>query len=204
LKVKATRIAVFVTSAIICLAVSNPISAQTLAPLPAGWFIAGSADVPGSSAQNYVVGVDPAVMRHGHPSGYIGKVPTAPGNTFGTFMQTISAAAFVGNRIRFSGTVKTKDAISAGLWMRVDNATTAVRFDNMQHRPIVGTTDWTNYSVVLDVPLDAVRISFGLLDIGGGEAWLNDATFDVVPADVPTTDGLSESSLPKQPRNLTF
>ncbi len=201
---KFARIAVLVIAAIICVAVSEPLGAQTLAPLPAGWSNASSADVAGSSSQHYVVGVDPAVMRHGHPSGYIGSIATAPGNTFGTFMQTISAVSFVGKRIRFSGAVKTKDAASVGLWMRVDNAVTTVRFDNMQHRPIVGTTDWTDYSVVLDVPKDAVRISFGLLDIGRGEAWLNDVTFGPVTADVPTTDGLSRSSLPEQARNLTF
>jgi len=201
---KVARIAVLVTAAITFLTVSSPIGAQTLAPLPAGWFNASSVDVAGSSAKNYVVGVDPAVVHHGHPSGYIGSVSTAPSNTFGTFMQTISAAAFVGKRIRFSGAVKTRDATSVGLWMRVDNAMTTVKFDNMQHRPIVGTADWTEYSVVLDVPKDAVRISFGLLDIGRGEAWLNDVTFGVVTADVPTTDGSSQSSLPEQPRNLAF
>jgi AraC family transcriptional regulator len=119
-------------------------------------------------------------------------------------MQTISAAAFVGKRIRFSGMVRTKDATSVGLWMRIDDAATTVRFDNTQHRPIVGTTDWSNYSVVLDVRKDAVSISFGLLDIGRGEAWLNGLTFGIVTAGVPTTDGLIQPSLPEQPRNLSF
>jgi AraC family transcriptional regulator len=144
------------------------------------------------------------MIRDGHPSGCIGSLPPTSGNAFGTFMQTISAAAFVEKRVRFSGMIKTKDATSVGLWMCVDDAVTTVRFDNMQRRPIVGTTDWANYSVVLDVPKDAVNISFGLLDIGRGEAWLNDLTFGMVTAGVPTTDGLSQPSLPEQPIILTF
>jgi hypothetical protein len=37
---------------------------------------------------------------------------------------------------------------------------------------------------VLDVPKDAARISFGLLDVGRGEAWLNDVSFGVVTDEV--------------------
>jgi AraC family transcriptional regulator len=164
--------------------------------------MAGPGDVAGSSRRAYTAGVDSDVVRDGHPSGYIASLPAASDKTFGTFMQTISAKEYVGKRIRFSAMVKTKDAKSAGLWMRVDNAVSTVRFDNMQTRPIVGTTDWKDYSVVLDVPAGAVRISFELLDVGQGEACLNDVAFEIVSAAVPTTDG--SSALPEQPINLTF
>ena len=120
----------------------------------------------------------------------------------GTFMQTISARNYLGKRVKFSGSVKTKDARFVGLWMRVDDSLTAVRFDNMRNRPISGTTDWKAYSVVLNVPENAVSISFGLLEVGTGEAWLSNVAFG--ETDAPATDTIGPSSLPSEPRNLTF
>ena len=36
-------------------------------------------------------------------------------------------------------------------------------FDNMQDRSIRGTTDWTRYDVVLNVPENAAMMKFGFL-----------------------------------------
>jgi hypothetical protein len=52
--------------------------------------------------------------------------------------------------------VKTQDVSGwAGLWMRVDNrAGRAIAFYNSVDKPIKGSTDWQERSVVLDVPQD--------------------------------------------------
>ncbi len=56
-----------------------------------------------------------------------------------------------------------------GLWMRVDGRDRKITaFDNMQNRSIKGTTDWSTYSVVLDVSEEAVDVSFGTLMSGKG------------------------------------
>ena len=70
--------------------------------------------------------------------------------------------------------------------MRVDGNGGTLAFDNMQSRPIRGTTDWTLVSVVLDVPSDATGIAIGLLLSSPGEAWIDDASLEVVGTDVPT------------------
>ena len=55
----------------------------------------------------------------------------------------------------------------AGLWMRVDKGKDMVAFDNMQDRPIKGTTDWQRY-YINDyrpiIPGGAALVGFSLKD----------------------------------------
>jgi len=78
--------------------------------------------------------------------------------------------------------------MGVGLWMRVDGNGGTMAFDNMQSRPLLGSVDWTRASVVLDVPVEAEGILFGVLLASGGEAWIDDASLEVVGADVPSTN----------------
>ena len=88
--------------------------------------------------------------------------------------------------------------------MRVDGKKRKIlAFDNMQRRPIRGTTSWTKYSVVLDVAPQSTGIAFGILLAGKGQVWLDDLKFEIVGSDVPTTDQLSPK-LPKTPQNIGF
>ncbi len=91
----------------------------------------------------------------------------------------------------------------AGLWFRVDGPNnTTLAFDNMEQRAIKGTTDWTRYEIVLDVPNEAQRLAFGVLLAGGGQVWMDDLRFEVVPTTVKTT-GQGMVELPA-PTNLNF
>ncbi len=58
----------------------------------------------------------------------------------------------------------------------------------MNSRRIVGTTDWQEYSVVLDVPERTVGLFFGALIVGTGQIWLDDCTLEIVGPDVASTD----------------
>lgn len=161
---------------------------------PRGWFLAG--DHP----QNYVTGVDREMMYQGHPTAYLKSKPSAL-EGFGTLMQQFDAAQYAGKRVRLSAWVKSENVNDwAGLWMRVDNGTKYVAFDNMQNRAIRGTTSWQNYAVVLDVPKDATGISFGILVSKSGTVWLNTVQFETVGMDVPVTDMLAgNGSLQQRP-----
>ena len=68
-------------------------------------------------------------------------------------------------------------------------------FDNMMNRAVTGSTDWTEYEVVLDVPPDATRINFGFLLIGGGIVWGDDLRIEVIDAtsELPATTDLLSS-----------
>ncbi len=48
-----------------------------------------------------------------------------------------------------------------------------------------GTTGWKQYSLVLDVPVDAQTLSYGALLLSRGQVWIDDATFEEVGKDVP-------------------
>jgi AraC family transcriptional regulator len=123
---------------------------------------------------------------------------------FGTMAQQIAAAQFTGARIGFRGVIRTHAAGWAGLWMRVDGEHGVLAFDNMRNRAARGTRDWTQASVVLDVPEQAVSISFGLILVGEGAADLSDARLDQVDESVSVTNVKPGRPLPSTPKNLDF
>ncbi|MFL5629054.1 MAG: AraC family transcriptional regulator [Ktedonobacteraceae bacterium] len=160
-----------------------------------GWVLAGS------TPSDYEYGVDNEVRYQGKPSGYVrSKAVEAEG--FGTLMQTFKAEEYCNKRLRLSAMVKAESIENwAGLWMRVDGPLRQVlSFDNMQSRPIQGTSDWQPYEIVLDVPEESLDIAFGLLLEGPGQAWINEIQFTEVSKDVPIT---SQEFL-DQPTNLDF
>ena len=162
------------------------------------WILAG--DRP----HDYEMGVDNDVTLKINKSAYLRFKGSEP-EGFGTLMQTFQASTYLGKRLRYSAYVKSEDVGDwAGLWMRVDGLEkgTSLTFDNMQNRPIKGTTDWQRYEIVLNVPQDSTNIAFGVLLEGSGQVWLSDIQFAEVADDVPVTD-LSKS-FPDQPGNLDF
>ena len=165
--------------------------------VPKHWFLAGSH--PG----HYETGVVPAGTGGAERSALLRARNSSAG--FGTLMQVIDAAAYRGRRLRLSAHVRSRGVAQwAGLWMRVDGADQGeiLAFDNMQSRPIFGTTDWTIHSVVLDVAEAAERIAFGVLRAGPGEVHTAGIALSPVGADVPTSsDGLV---YPSEPMNLSF
>jgi hypothetical protein len=171
-------------------------------PLPAalaGWFVAGSD--PG----HYEVG---AGERDDPPrrAAYLRAKPQPQG--FGTLMQMFLADSYRGTRQMLTGRVRAEDVEKwAGLWMRVDGpGGTLLGFDNMQSRPIRGTTDWTEYRVVVDVPPGAVYLAFGVLLEGPGSVWIDEVRLGEVGEDVPPT-GIESGTghrYPAGPVNLDF
>lgn len=77
---------------------------------------------------------------------------------------------------------------TAGLWLRLDGKSGILQFDNMANRPLVGTTDWARYSDVLDGGPDVTSIAYGIIVVGEGEAWVDNAVLEEVDDSVPTTD----------------
>jgi len=186
-------------------------SAAPLAPVPTaptpvaakhdpfpGWVIAGS------GPKKYDVTKDHDVSQVGGTSAKLQAIGDA-GKTFVTLMQTVVADKYLGKRVAFSAFVRTSGADGwAGLWLRIDRKGGARGpFDNMQNRPITGTTDWKQYDVVLDVPRDAVTLHFGILHQGGGLAWFDGASLKTVATTVPTTS-VSGSSVNAAPTNLSL
>lgn len=165
-----------------------------------GWFLSGSHPF------NYEIGVDQEVVHQGSMSGYIKSITVQDISEFGTMMQQFIADKYRGQRIKLSAFIKTHQVQQfTGLWMRVDSASEDIlQFDNMSNRPIVGTNNWNQYSIVLDVPENSAVISFGILITGQGHVWIDQITFDQVDESMATTNLESHATLMDEPVNLSF
>ena len=121
-------------------------------------------------------------------------------------MQTAQPGSYGGKRMKYSAYVRTSGVENwAGLWLRVDgpDGQQPVAFDNMHDRPIKADTDWMPYSVVLDVPTGATALAYGVLLVGPGHVWIDDAKIELVDARAPTT-GNAHQGAPATPANLDF
>ncbi len=98
--------------------------------------------------------------------------------------QRIDATPYRGKTIRFRAKVRSKltPLSSARLWMRVDLADGKGMgyFNNMSDRDPGPLADWTQLEITGPVDNDAEAVAFGLLFVGDGEAWIDDASIEVV------------------------
>jgi hypothetical protein len=163
---------------------------------PKGWFKAGAAPA------DYDIGIDLNETLRGKPVCYLKSRPSPQG--FGTAMQMFKANSYLGKRVMLTGMAKS-DAVEewAAFWMRVDGRDgKTASFDNMQDRPIRGSTGWTKYQIVLDVPEDSAYVALGLLLGGTGQVWMAEVQLAVVSSNTPTTD--LKTDYPDGPVNLSF
>jgi hypothetical protein len=171
-----------------------------LDPLPEGWFTSGSHRV------QYTAGLLPPAQAYdgGRVLRLRFRDAEAPGG-FGTVMQSFDAARYRGRRVRFSAIVRGEEVTDwAGTWLRVDTALERARaFDNMEDRPLRGSSGWTETTNVLDVAEEAASVHFGVLLTGAGAVDLAQPRFEVVSADVPITGDLRKP-LPAGPQGLDF
>jgi hypothetical protein len=168
------------------------------AEIPTGWIVAGSAP------KDFEFSRDSNEAWQGHNSALIAAKPGVVSNGFGTLMQTISAENYRGGRWRLSGYLKTADAARAQMWMRVDATDrSVVSFDNMDARPITGTTDWTRYEIVLNVPSNSADVAFGFLLTQSGKVWGSYFKLEKTDISIPVTSS-GPAMLQKEPQNLDF
>jgi len=170
---------------------------------PKGWIKAGS------DPSKFEAGVVQDPVKKDNKVAYLKSVSDTV-NGFGTLMQQFKADRYKGKRLKMTGRVRSQVLSDwAGLWLRIDqsNSSTPLAFDNMSSRPIKGSTGWTSYEIVLDVPGNSATIAFGILMAGTGELWLDDIAFSIVGNKVATTVQVTSSKgneLPVQPVNLSF
>ncbi len=169
--------------------------------LPTGWHIAGN------QPKKYEMGLDKGAGPNGKNVATIRSIKKKIYG-FGTLMQQSLPDKYLGKRVRMIGYMKSAHVdMWAAFWFRVDRADTkethqSLSFDNMQDRPVKGTTDWKKYEIVLDVPADASSLAYGALLAGTGQVWFDNIDFEIVDNSVPTT-GKWINTL-KEPTNLNF
>ena len=161
----------------------------------------------GTAPEKYEIGIDHKIFNTGTRSASISSLEeTYQPDEYATIMQQFSAKTFRGKRVRFAAFVKSQDVEGwAGLWMRLDgNFSVTLKLDNMQNRPIQGTTEWNLYSCVLDVPMETQIINIGILLSGKGQVWMDNASFQEVDNSIATTEFEISKEYPDEPGNLSF
>jgi hypothetical protein len=158
-------------------------SATLKLPGLTGWNVAGTAP------RDYEVRLDATGGRN-HSACAELRARVAKVTGFVTLTQMASPASLRGRRLQLSAWIKSERVVGwAGFWMRIDNEKhKVVAFDNMQNRPVRGSTEWTARSIVLEVPHDARKLLFGVIMEGTGTVWVDDFQFSLVGPEVPLTD----------------
>jgi len=167
--------------------------------LPNGWIIAGD------SPAKYEMGIDKGAGQDGKNAGTIKSIDKSIMG-FGTLMQQCRPNSFAGKKIKMTASVRSLQVTDwAGLWLRVDQSgsTQPLSFDNMQDRPITGTTAWKRYEIILDVPSNASNMAFGALLSGTGQIWFDNITFEVI-GDAGPANLMKPRSIQDVPSNLDF
>lgn len=167
---------------------------------PTGWKKAGT------SPDNYEMVIVRKGGQDGKNAATIESIsPTA--NDFGTLMQSFNSGKYKGKQIKMTGYLKSADVSGwAGFWLRVDGQVEGdiLSFDNMYDRPIIGTTEWKKFEILLPVPNDASRIAFGALIAGSGQIWFDNITFEVVDnADNPKSDDSNKSDTDNKKKTMS-
>ena len=157
----------------------------------------------------YHIGIDKEVRFNGDVSAYLSS-ENGGEDDFGTLMQACWAKEFSGHKVRLSAFVKTSEVTAwAGLWFRIDDVEgNTINFENMLDRPIKGTTDWKEYSILLDVPNNSARLLYGVLLYGTGNVWLDKVSIQKTELIKPDTTKVLEFNANiegyKEPINLDF
>src|SRR3954470_9578153 len=164
--------------------------ALTLAPLAARAQVPSGWQAVSDGSGEYTISAD--VARRDGGQGFAGatiKANAASPRGSAMLAQSIRADAYRGKRVRLSGYLKTigVNEGTAVLFMRVDGDGLVLMSDYMQNRPLMLTNDWARQEIVLDVPRNAIGVTYGFLLGGSGQTWLDDVAIDVVGDDVAVT-----------------
>lgn len=120
--------------------------------------------------------------------------------------QTVQLSGWAGKRIRVTAFVKTENVskwatIYADLEEKVgNNRSRRVAHDDLYTRPIPSTSDWNQYSIVMDVPEGTIMLTVGAFVDGGGALLLDDVQIEEVGKEV----ALTGVPMQDQPTNLDF
>jgi hypothetical protein len=145
--------------------------------------------ITGDSPKSYEAGIDHQVAG-GHGKVKFLRFVEGNGLSWAALAQNISAENYRGHRVRFQARLKTKnvDQFWAGIWFRVagQDGRSTILF-NCSDEPLTGDNDWQLRTAVFDIPVDAVMISFGLIDGGKGQVWADEMKFEIVGTEVPVS-----------------
>ena len=156
-------------------AIDRPAFAQ---PAPRQWVFHGSA------VADFQFARDTTIAHTGRASLRVSAAADPAG--FAGAGTSILAAPYRGRHVRFSAFLRTASlgGQGAAVWARADDARGSLAFVATQGKRVFGgTQDWTEVSVEMDVPKDALALHFGAFSTARGTLWIDDASVDPGSAD---------------------
>lgn len=176
-----------------------------------GWQLGG---LPLPKHDNYAFDTD---IRHASKTSLAITLPKATPFRPGALTPHVSltherflAEDYRGQRIRMNAYAKAEDVKHALFHLNVHgqsiepDRTSKIQYTTDTSRvPIEGTSDWTRYELVINVPKDAISIYPSFSMQGQGKVWLDGIQFETVDTSVPLT-GTRITPPPQQPQNLDF
>jgi C-terminal processing protease CtpA/Prc len=160
---------------------------------PSGWQPIIAASASPAFTTGYQLSADSLTRHGGRYALRLRATGQARGeDEFGAASQRLPVT-FSGKTLKLTGFLKTDQVQNgyAGLWMRVDGPEGTLAFDNMQKRPVKGTTDWQEYTISLPLADEAETIYIGGLLPATGTMWLDDLSL--------TVDGQPLAQAPPRP-----
>jgi hypothetical protein len=98
--------------------------------------------------------------------------PYAQEDDFGSLMQRCLASSIAGSEVLLEGQVRSERLDQwAGLWLRADGVEGTLFFENMSNRPIRGSTPWTTYTIITQLPAETTWLNYGIILQGRGTVW---------------------------------
>ncbi len=149
----------------------------------------------GESAYRYTL--DTAKPFAGKTSGKIEQI--AP-QVFGLFKQRIDVRAYAGKRIsiRAHGRAEGIGPAGGGLYVRVDGPGDTILGNDFDSGIMHGTQPWKPLRAVVEIPLGAIAMEFGMLLQDKGAVWGDDFALEV------TTDPITLKPTTSNKNELTF
>ena len=161
----------------------------------------------GSKPSSYKTGVDLNIFKTGQKSVVIESQENNI-DGFVAIAQACNARSFLGTRIKMTSYIKSENLTDwAGMWLRIDSKSgeEVLGFDNMQDRPVTGTSDWTKYQIIMEVPAASGSLKYGVLMSGTGKIWFDNVSIEILDnliSNISTDTTASE--YPEKPANLDF
>ncbi|MCC6241759.1 MAG: M56 family metallopeptidase [Gemmatimonadaceae bacterium] len=113
-----------------------------------------------------------------------------------SLMQFVAADSLRGKRILFTGQLRASGATDSTILIAAayDKCSHLLQWDDGVKRAVTGSTGWTNFRVVMDLPQDADYFMLGVAFNGAGEFRVRDIALSLADAAVPAT-----ASSPSEP-----
>lgn len=151
-----------------------------LGKLPKGWFVPSYADNLG-----YVAYLTNELPKSGQYCLELYREGKYEEGIYGSVMQSIDAKPYRGKTIRFRAYIRAEILSpkgSAHIWVRerIGNDEESGFFEYLPNQPCV-IRDWEVREIVGTISPNADVINFGLLLFGNGKAWIDSASFEVIP-----------------------